>query len=92
MTGPDSSPAPPTPDRPKPVYRALILDAAKNVLRTDILFAHTDAEALALAEASAWEFDVELWDGLRFIEQIAARSGQSSQAAGTADEVSLAAG
>lgn len=62
--------------RQKPVYRALILDAEEKVLRTEVLFAQTDAEALAMARALAWQFDIELWDGLRFIEQIAAGAGR----------------
>ncbi|MCE4226737.1 hypothetical protein HCU64_23630 [Methylobacterium sp. C25] len=61
----------------KPAYRALVLDAEKKVLRTEVLFAQTDAEALSLAAALAWQCDVELWDGLRFIEQIAAGTGRA---------------
>lgn len=61
------------PPRDKPVYRAMILDPEGNVLGTEIVLAQTDSEALALAGAMAWEFTVELWDGLRFIEQIAPR-------------------
>ncbi|GJD59627.1 hypothetical protein [Methylobacterium dankookense] len=49
-------------------YRAFLLDADGNVVRTEYLAAETDDAALALAEPMANGHAVEVWDGLRFIE------------------------
>lgn len=55
--------------REKPRYRLLVLAQDGVVLRTETLVAGSDEEATELAHRLSAESAVELWDGLRFIEQ-----------------------
>ncbi|GEM_PF-2763042 len=56
-------------------YRAFLLDADGNVVRTEHLFAETDEAALTLASELIDGHAVEVWDGLRFLEHFDALAG-----------------
>ena len=56
---------------PPPRYRVLVLGEGGIVLRTEHLAAACDEDAMVLARGMSGRNPVELWDGLRFIEQFA---------------------
>ena len=51
-----------------PCYRVFILGHDYHVIHTENLAVKTDEEALSQARSFSKDHAVELWDGLRFIE------------------------
>lgn len=51
------------------IYRLLLLDGSGAVLDSERLEAPGDDEAMAAARARLARHTVELWEGLRFVEQ-----------------------
>lgn len=55
-------------------YRAIALAHDGRVREVRLLWAGSDAEAIAQAETLVRDCALDLWDGLRFVEHVAGRS------------------
>ena len=54
-------------------YRAITLAHDGRVREVRLLWAESDAEAIAQAETLVRDCALDLWDGLRFVEHVAGR-------------------
>ncbi len=69
----DTDPLPDPNEAEAREYRAITLAHDGRVREVRLLWAGSDAEAIAQAETLVRDCALDLWDGLRFVEHVAGR-------------------